>query len=566
MQLFLAGVFLVASFPCPAFCGEGIESAFDLSGLLSREEYEIIKELEDNPVSPAGKRVEALLILPGFTPEAIQVIKRAAKEYRGDWIDGLPPRVRRLVRRYAIFIKSPRPARRSYNIRLDGRKTGRSAEFSERMYFKIAGPNLLFTGQARAYGKRYPVSGYIMSGLPFGIKVHAGDFLPDFGLGLIASRPVMIYPFSSWYPLKRSRLISRGSYFYGESLRGGVLGFMARGGELVAFKGHRRRYSDLIFKTDPAWTTGVSARFSRGNSFVGLSIVEEEDDDTQYRLLGLDVRSCLFGIETGAEYAFSSRSGSAWACGLRSSDSGKAKCGVVFYGTRDGYSNNFGTIPANGRKPGDNQRGFALVLEERITGGISTKGYVERHCKWKGGEKSSKFLTRLRLIWETEAADCRLEWKRSEHFDRSLLPYPSFKKESSGYRKNTVKLTVKKELGRYTRCRQVLAVPWSERFSGYLSSSSAKISMLDGKLLLNLCAAFHKSLKGRAYFYGYEPSVQGDFPWKYISGSGWRVAFGMRYSMWKAKIHLVLKGDSKGKRSIYLQTIIRFKTLSENWN
>ena len=69
--------------------------------------------------------------------------------------------------------------------------------------------------------------------------------------------------------------------------------------------------------------------------------------------------------------------------------------------------------------------------------------------------------------------------------------------------------------------------------------------------------ACHKAMEGIPSYYYYQPSVEGSFAWKHLSGSGFRGTIGFKVYWGKTLFHMTLSADSSDQMDMIVQAIMK---------
>ncbi len=102
-----------------------------------------------------------------------------------------------------------------------------------------------------------------------GLQLYTGDFMPDLALGAIFSGYRFSYPFSSGYPLRRQKSITKHTSFYGSSIRGIALRSGTARSTLLVFMGRVGKWNDEKFTLERQYMSGARIEAGSGRYRAG---------------------------------------------------------------------------------------------------------------------------------------------------------------------------------------------------------------------------------------------------------------------------------------------------------
>jgi hypothetical protein len=370
-------------------------------------------------------------------------------------------------------------------------------------------------------------------------------------MGLVASGHSFYYPFSYRYPLNKYKWISKGTYFYGRVIRGMAADYRKGFFRALIYNGVIREYDDGRFNFGDDTFRGGRMEVGIGESRVGVSIVEEGRGVSAH-YTGLDGRCEKGNLNLAFELALSPSGGRAFSCGGKVKKA-KTKTGFLVYKVDNSFSNSMGKIPADGRKVNGEQGGMSAVIERELIRRLYLRCSIERWINRRSYSLSKKLSSSLQLIKKLNRKKLCLEWKHGEYGRGILVPWGIESISGS----NALKFLFTCKSGEYFSFRNAIGVPWGKDYFGYLIAPSVRFFSPDGHFKGDFSLAFYKALKGTPIYYYYQPSVEGSFAWKYLSGSGFRSTLGFEISCKRTSFHMLFSTDSSGRMDIIIQVVMK---------
>ncbi len=519
---------------------------------FSEEEYRVIEYLQDNPVDLDKASVGDLMEIPGFTiPLARRVVKAVNQSGEdSNWILLLSPRDRKEILKYKSFIIIPSVNSFNFELRYTSRYLSDSDRNSDDGYIHLENDWADFSGRIRRKGAATDISAHILFDLiERDLSFYVGDFLPDFAMGLVAEGQMFYYPFSYSYPLNNYRFISKGTYFYGEVIRGMAACYKRDLFKIFFYNGLMRKYKDGKFIFSDDLYRGGRLETEIGESKIGASIIREGRSSENYA--GIDARTKRGNLDLGFELALSADRGKALSC-AGSIKKRKTKVGILLYNLNRYSGNSLGRIPADGRRLKGMQRGISVVAEREFLKDLSFRCSIERWMNRRSYLLENKLSFRFHLIKKMSNKKIRLAWKYSEKEKKGVIPSRIEPFSAS----NTFKLLFNCKAGEHLKIRNSMKVPWEEDSYGFLIAHSVEVAFLGGSIKGNYSFAAYRAIDGNPSYYYYQPSVRGSFAWKHLSGSGFRNLIGFELYYRKTVIHLLLSVDSSGKKEMTVQAVM----------
>ncbi|MCD6380021.1 hypothetical protein J7M07_06225 [bacterium] len=536
------------------FAEEPDEYISDLTGGFSEGEYRIIRYFEDNPIDPNEAEIEYLLDIPGFPGTLAERVIAAVKKSGGssEWILLLSPDDRKRIYNYKRFLILPFARNYDLSLRYTRRCLTVLPYCRDDGYIRIENGLSSFRVKIRSSCDITEVTAYsLFNLLNKQLRVHTGDFLPDFAMGLVASGHSFYYPFSYGYPLNKYKWVSMGTYFYGRVIRGVAADYKKGFLRALIYNGVIREHDDARFNFGGDPFRGGRMEVRIGESRFGVSVVEE-GSAVSARHTGLDARCEKENLNLAFELALSPSGGRAFSCGGKIKNA-KMKTGFLVYKVDHSFSNSMGKIPSDGRKVNGEQGGMSAVVERGLARRLYLRCSIERWVNRRSYSLSEKLSLSLQLIKKLKRKKLCLEWKYGEYKREILVPRGIEYISGS----NALKFLFTCKGGEYFSFRNSIRVPWSEDYFGYLIAPSLKFLFPNGHFKGDFSLAFYKALEGTPFYYYYQPSVEGGFAWKYLSGSGFRSTLGFEISCKRILFHMLFSTDSSGQMDIIIQVIMK---------
>ncbi|MBD3180085.1 MAG: hypothetical protein GF417_11090 [Candidatus Latescibacteria bacterium] len=515
---------------------------------LSPEEYQFIREYDGNRIDPRDAVVEDYMAIPGFDPLLAARIVTLVGSFGEQWYQRLGPAEKCKLARYSRWIQLPGPER---ELDADLSCSTRLGELGESKRLSIESSTRNWELSLRARSERGCIrTAALVSGSFFHRKIQlfGGDFCPDIPLGLISSSASFSYPFSGNFPIRKSRLISRATGFYGEALRGAAAILKGSALRATAFGGIRRQ-SDLSYNREVA-AGGILQlilpRLTAGAAYLGTPGIF---------LRGIHLRCPAGRIDLGAEVAFTAGSRLAWAGGARYGGD-DVTTGMLLYLVDGGFESELGKVPAAGGTVTGEKRGIEWVLRSRlceaVSAGFSAEGVIRRVYH---SDRRSISL-RAALEGKSGGNSLRLEWRGSLFSRDKLVPCPAHPESRSGM-DYAIKSILSIRTGDYLRFRFSCRYPYGEA-KGLMVYPSMRIESGGGRLRTDLGTVIYRSFRGDAEFYAYIPSTAGSYPWKRFSANGRFDTARVRVKLGVISLIIAFSREKGGKGTADIQISAEF--------
>ncbi|MCK4236089.1 MAG: hypothetical protein KAX38_03145, partial [Candidatus Krumholzibacteria bacterium] len=435
------------------------------------------------------------------------------------WLSRLTPPERETLYRYREFLVLPdRPPTR-VSMRISEDRIGSSGLERSDAFISILGDRWKVISRARAsvYGR--PASFYISSEAMSGrFRLHGGDFLPDFSMGLLFCAYVFSYPFTGGYPFRGYRWLVGRTSFYGRSIRGLAGEVWLGRARAIFFTGSPRYYRSGSFHLEGERVCGGRIEFGAVGGEAGFT-VSGDPSSAGGRLLGVDARWRIGKMVLGCEVACDGRARIAgtWGMSLR----GKVfDAGILLHGCPYRLGNRFGCTAGRGASA-PSRRGIGVVLRRRIPRRIEIRASLERSSSRAGFDLQKRDLKRVEIVKKWKGGSIKLSFRLKNRESFENVPCPGGESMTFSTSKNLNLLYVWR-LRRDLRLRTSLGCPWGKDYVGVLLSPSLGVSLFSGRIMVSAACSIFRSLEGKAIFHFYEPSLKGSYPWSTVSGDGCR--------------------------------------------
>ena len=486
---------------------------------MSREEFESIERLKDDPVDPRKAGIEELLSIPDFSRELADAVIRARGERRPgtSWLDHLSPPERESIYRHAGYLILPARKATRYKVRVNAAGVGAAEHARYDGYSSLLGDGFKILLRARMAGERHYSSFYASKRLFSGsVRLHGGDFMPDFAMGLAFSSYHNDYPFSGGYPLRGYRWMAARTSFYGTSLRG-CAGEVWKGSlRTLFFAGRPRSFSTGGCALDARLVSGGRIEIDLGFCSIGSTAYH---DPRRGSLASFDGRCKAGLIAGGFEFIAGARRNAVTAS--VSYNARRIDAGIILHSFPGYLPNRFGASPhseGGARRAG---RGIGLVASRSFGRSLTVRGAYDRYIRYSGGGSLLRDVLRAGIARKCRGFNLEVYLTSKRYGSRVEIPYPA-QGVQSVKTAHTLKTNMMYHRGATFRFKVAGGYIRGNGYAGYQISPSVYLGSLAGHVsIIAFFTAYH-SLAGKAVFYYYEPSPKGSYPWRTVRGDGCR--------------------------------------------
>jgi hypothetical protein len=507
------------------------------------EEYEIIEDLRENPIDLRTADVEDLVSIPGFPRElALRVIEeRGKRRSAAGWLSSMTPPERESLYGFEDFLVLPERKRLRFSAR--AKKEGLASQVPGRndFYCSLIGDRRRLNVRLRTYREDRTAAVYCSSRAMSGhLRLHGGDYQPDFSMGLLLSGHDSSYPFSGGYPLRSSRRIIGRTSFYGETLRGGALEIWADRTSVILFAGKRRLYKSNLFRFEDDIVRGARLEIEAGERSAGATVICDPGA-TGDCLAAVDGRIVTRKLRLGAELAWNGSRRCAFAWGF-SSGGDRSRIGAVLYSIPYGFGNRFGCVCGNRCRTDSMLKGCSVVLERRLPLRVACRAALENTMSENGFESKRKLTTRGEIERRGARATFKVSWTSRITDRTTYIPFPgSEPPETTESQSLHALLTWRPARG--VLIRQSVRCPYSRAHAGYVASPTIRLAAFSGAVRCAVCCSVYRSLRGTPLFYLYEPVLRGGYPWRTLRGDGWRMVIRLESRFRTLRLSSLLSSD-----------------------
>jgi len=522
----------------------GYEDPGGSSDGFSRDGFEIMENLRDNPIDPLSARSESFLSLPGFPrrlADRIIEIRRGGIGRRG-LVGRLTPPERDMLYRYSEFIDLPEMKTVDLSVDLMVMEPGGDRE-REECRIKTGGGAWKSLFRIRRQNGCYPCTAYMSAGVFKGaVRLHTGDFLPDFAMGLLFDSSTFSYLLSVGYIMRSYRWISARTSFYGIHIRGAAVEVWYKRLRTLAFLGRRRAYDSCRFILDAGPVGGARLEYATDAVHAGLTIYREKTGDTS--LLSLDARLRAGGVLFGAEASLGIDCGPGFIWGMTFDGDGRSG-GVRLYVTPEGLRNRYCGLPGGETGSNSARNGICVSLRSRIKGRVMGAFAYEAYGRRCDFIDRGKEILKGELSREKGDLRFKLEIGSSRSRRHREIPYPGLE-NTLNYDNKSLKILVIKKYHKRSRIRLSIQGCSGGGCQGLLLASSMRVYIPRGRITIDLSLARYGSSWGMCVFHFYEQSLKGTNPWRTVSGDGTRLAVLAGSSWGKYRFSISLAPDPSG--------------------
>jgi len=524
---------------------------------LTRDEFEGLERLSDNPADSRDAGLDELLSIPGF-PERLGHRVVAEKGARGgwSWLKGLtPPELEELYRfrDYLLLPERGRP-------RLDARVTGDGLSGGEARRADCA---LAFSWDDRTArwrgrcGEERVSAWYLSCGtLSRAVRIHAGSFVPGFGMGLTSGGSFSSYLFSGTYPFHGSRRILGSVSFYGQSILGGAGELWHRRMRGVLYAGRMREYRSGRFELAEDWAWGGRLELPLGSWEIGISSVSEAAGVSR-GVQTFDARWRSDETNLGFELGARASGEPAFLCGF-SHRAGGTRAALLISSIPQGVAGAFGGV--NGRSLGSSLslNGATAVVERVFPSRIRVRTAVERFNRNDGFEERSRDALRVEAQRQWRGASLKLAWTSSVAGRGRRIPFPA---DVTPVRDETAALSLHStlELSKEITFKVVLRGLRENNESGLFCAPALHARLFSGRLTVALSCAVLRAFEGAPACYFYEPSPKGIYPWLRAPTGAGRLASVITYNINKLNVSLKVALEEDAPPDCILQAAAGFQ-------
>ncbi|MBN2072195.1 MAG: hypothetical protein JW814_12135 [Candidatus Krumholzibacteriota bacterium] len=372
-------------------------------------------------------------------------------------------------------------------------------------------------------------------------RVYGGDFMPDLGLGALLAGYRFSYPFSSGYPLRREKLISKHVSFYSPGIRGAALGARDGGSRIFLFAGRYGKWDESGFRSERQVVTGGRLERLSGRYRSGLTFSQDRGALT----IGIDNSIERAGYVAALELlqAAGAKRGLVW--GWRR-DRGSCRAGILIFRLPSGLGNRFGDIPGGPGEKYSERTGYSITGSLSVKRSQILRGSFEKRNDDDG--ISSESICRMRVEYASRFAGvrCKLSYSRSTGRKSKFLPLPP-EREDQITAKDKIGLLFSSSPAGVIKPRIQAVCLREDDNLGFLFSPSVSFGVGRSLFRTTLFCSLHRSVRGRSVFYNYEPSLPGSYSWKYLAGNGSRFGFHGIVGLGPIKLNIKLAGEDSGR-------------------
>jgi len=480
-----------------------------------REEYGVLRRLEEDPLDPMTARPAELRSIPGF-PEGLAerlIDERRRHGTARGLFDALTPPEQETLRRYEPYIELPGRKPLRFEAWCTADRPGPGDERRDDIRVACRSDRFLLNSRYRS-GDIHRL--YISGSLPNGYaRLHGGDLSADLAMGLCFSSHVTTYPFSSGYHVPAGRSISSATSLFDASLRGGAGEIWAGPARVLLLGGRLCSYSDGRLDAEgPAVRCARLALSLRGCRAGGAVHTIEERGGGPIWSADLSWSGDRAGA--AAEIAFKAGAWSGlWALSVRGKRSGMS---LLIHDIHPGWNHPTGrSFYGAGRR----RRGFSIVIERRFARRMHLLSAIERSDAGDPYEEKSRDLFRLECRWSGSSGSVKFSVKRRIERRSILIPFPPDGVQPGDEVTDSIHLLQRWRLSPSLRLRISCRGTFERKRSGYLLCPSVSV---DRVVRATLSWALHRTIEGMPLIYCYERSLKGRYPWLALRGDGWRVA------------------------------------------
>lgn len=492
---------------------------------ITAGEFATAEWFRDNPIDPGKAGIGVLGSIPGMSRSlALRIVRarRAAGQGRS-WIERLSPSDKAALHALEEYLRLPGEPRRRVKARLLRRGIGSRGRESANYRISLTEGKWKAVCRIRDGSAERELSAYLsFSALDGALGIHAGDFLPDFGMGLLLSGYNASSPLHGGYFLrKRGRFFGRAS-FYCSTLRGIAATVAERNFGAALFCGRPRRDVSGNMELDTDVVFGARIHGGGGGGSLGLTLYAG-DSSPPGTLASLDGRLNRGKLALGGEIALDAagRPAAVWGMYL---DGGKLRLGFLFHGLPQGGGTRFCWIPGKLGGTSLYQRGLAVLLARSVRRRFRLTGSYERSRSGSAFEYRRRDVFRLEAEYKLKPLLARFSWVRRTERRAGKIPWPDT--EDAGISESgTAGVLLSGNVGRFVRSRLSIRSVSSNNSGGYMLAPSVTLAGLSSHMKATAAFCIYRSIEGRAVFRFYEPSLPGSFPWITTSGDGGRTVF-----------------------------------------
>ncbi|MBN2185540.1 MAG: hypothetical protein JW746_09445 [Candidatus Krumholzibacteriota bacterium] len=381
------------------------------------------------------------------------------------------------------------------------------------------------------------------------VRLYAGDFMPDLALGAIFAGYRFSYPFSSGYPLRRERSITRHTSFYGTSIRGAALRAGTSGSSLLLFAGRAGKWNDKEFKSESRNISGARIEADSGRYRAGMTLCS----DNRHLLAGFDHtvedRNCLISGELLR--SGEGKTGLLW--GMRKK-TGACRVGFLFFRLPSGMRNRFGDIPGGIGDQDSDKRGISVVGSFSRPRFGRFRASFEKRRDDNGKETVITCSSRFEYSARLHSGRWRLSYSRRDGTETGYTLFPPGKADSR-LEKEKLDLLISARPYKIFTLRIQAGCIWSEEYHGYILLNSLSFGGSRSLFRTTIFSGIYRSVRGRPAFYSYEPALIGGYPWKYLSDNGIRAGIKCRLKIGRSSVNLKFADGTQDSWEIDFQLL-----------
>jgi hypothetical protein len=521
----------------------------------AKDDFEAIERLRENPVDPSRASLETLLSIPGLPPAlAARVAAETSRGAPGRWIDRLTPPERAALRRFGDLLVLPdeRPRRVTARATAAGIASGRPGD--EEGYASASSPRWKALWRTRragpAGGTAWYAAGECLSGA---MRVHAGNLVPDFGMGLVCglSRPS---PLSSGpRPLYAPRGVVGSTSFSSVVVRGGAAELWRGPARALVFGGRPAAFDGARFERAGPDVRGARLGLRLGGAEVGLACASGlSAPGTMLR--SIDGLWRGGAMDLGVEAAFPAGGEPAYLAAV-SFRSPRTKGTLSIHSVPPGIGGKLAAPGGRSIGPSSSESALSASAEQALAERLRVRGSLDRYERATGFDIRRRRTTKVELerVWRRVSG--KLSWSSAAEGRERVAPYPgaaspSLERTASLGAASTLRIS------KGARVRLTLRHVRGPLESGLLVSPGMTLSLFGGRVQSATSIAVYRAFRGTPTCWFYEPALQGEFPLAVASSDRSRCASVITIGVSTLRVSAKVELDERRPPDLSLQAIL----------
>lgn len=493
---------------------------------LTREDFEGIERLTESPADAGDAGLEDLLAIPGFPEALARRVVEAKDGRRGGtaWVERLTPPERAALYRFRdyLFLPARSATRLEARVTADGPSEAPARKTDCLVALSHDGGEARWRG--RVAGEKGASAFYLARGaFSDAVRIHAGSFVPDFGMGLLSGGSLSSYLFGGAYPFHGSRRIAGNTSFYGPSILGGAAELWYGRGRGVLYAGRLREYESGRF--DLADRDSWGGRFELKLRRLEIGVSSVSGSAAAGGLHAVDAKwrndaACL-GLELGA--GGGGQPALLWGGSCRADG---ARAAFLFHSIPRGSAAEFTGVNGRSLAAASSHHGATAVAECRLLSRVAVRASFETYFRGDGFEERRREEVRLEAERTWRRLSLKLVWTGSFSAREKAVPYPG-SATPSGDESASVGLHASLRFADGVIAKAVFRKLGDGGSSGFLFAPALDMRLLAGRLAMDVSGAMYRVFDGRPVCYFYEPSLKGIYPWRVASPGHDRTAIGI---------------------------------------